>query len=258
MGRYTIVLFFIFLLAAIFLAVIWIIVRHCGCFRTKFDRFYYNRDFSDEEHLKYYKKIPKTYFKIRQGLEPQPESINKTNIDELPTPQYKSPSISSSISNNIIPRINKGLFKNPNLHHPPKPDIGDIIKKQESLDEIENDIDDSIPGYINPNQPNIRFIDPRSKNKNEDIIAENKDDIDNYKTNDRPSTNQQDYLNSFARHPKPHKTQDVIIIQNNNRPKGMKDDLNSSLDKSKSNPFSKYSSSQNKINQFNLSPSHVF
>lgn len=82
-GMFTIVMFTIFVLFLALFAIFWIIFRYC--LKSKFRNLYFNKDFSDEGYLKYYKKIPEKMFAFGQrakvGVNTQIKP-NQTYVEE--------------------------------------------------------------------------------------------------------------------------------------------------------------------------------
>lgn len=161
MGTFTIVMFLLFLLVILFIAITWIVLRYC--LPQKFKTTYYNRDFADEAYLKYYKEIPQMVYKMGQKA----ESTDNTQIEDqrLIYPQVSKPRslvnppkafTSRSDSTNkhkfviqVTPTdtVNYNYTKNLNSNNPMTVDKGDIVEKQmEYLSDEENQ------GDYNPNR----------------------------------------------------------------------------------------------------------
>jgi hypothetical protein len=178
MGLFTIIMFFLFLFLAIILAIAWIVLRYC--LPQKFKSTYYNKDFADEQYLKYYKEIPQVVFKMGQKAESQENTkveytadpyppVNKPKSLIKPPPKYINSLNNNSIktpNNNFAPHITPTDTLNPktndDTNRPMKVDNGDLVEKRmEYLSDDDNEIN------YNPNRsraPN-HFSDAISRDK---------------------------------------------------------------------------------------------
>ena len=201
MGAYTLIMIMIFLLIALLVAIFWIVLRYC--LRQKFKKQYYNRDFADEEYLKYYKEIPQMVYKMGQIAESAEDIQTKTQTNKLP--EIVEPKTSTrqqiymgSTGNNSIntPKVNKFQIQNTNkpddlilpvTNMGMRPDAGDIIEKNMNfISEENNEINYNPKRSRAPHQ----FRDPNEDKKIAKITLKNLEENpyyqkDNYQTTDR-------------------------------------------------------------------------
>lgn len=102
MGTYTIAMVFLWLLCALVVAIVWAVMRYN--LPRKFKTMYYNRDFADEAHLKFYREIPKMVYKMGQKAKSNDETYTHSSHAKTPSrPGTLTPAkYINSISNNSL------------------------------------------------------------------------------------------------------------------------------------------------------------
>lgn len=230
MAQFTILMFLLFLLAAVIVSVVWIIMRK---YKTKkFNEMHFNREIVDEPFLKYYKKIPDKIYDLGQMANDKEDRGNsktmelRTDVRAIPTKSLrKNHIIPSSETNNIVLKP-----KNFQLSQGPRKmgatgtiqsDVGDVVIQEQSFSEI--DMGD-LEYKINESRvPGSKATDSWGKRRLK--IKEREADLEDYQERE-PQPAYEDILEV------PLEIQKTINL-GNVRPAGMMNDgLNSQLENS--------------------------